>query len=273
MDTTIPLYGFGGGGGTGATLTVTAPEGATVAVSKDGKTKRKTAVNQKAVFRGLTSGTWTITITDGTDTASKTVEIRADYEAEITFFTATLQIVYPAGLVCTATDGATVLTAPDTTGSWICTVDSPGTWTVTAGDWSAEAVLTASGQTQTLRLAQWIVHKGVLTDVGLSNLLISGRTLTPTQETEYLQIHNTLSNQAAGVLTGKKLDLTNAARVTADVEVVTTGANSSAAKFSGIGLVLTQAVGYSSLTNAATGITHEDISRATGKLTLTIDTT
>ena len=273
MDTTIPLYGFGGGGGTGATLTVTAPEGATVAVSKDGKTKRKTAVNQKAVFRGLTSGTWTITITDGTDTASKTVEIRADYEAEITFFTATLQIVYPAGLVCTATDGATVLTAPDTTGSWICTVDSPGTWTVTAGIWSGEAVLTASGQTQTLRLAQWIVHKGVLTDVGLSNLLISGRTLTPTQEAEYLQIHNTLSNQAAGVLTGKKLDLTNAARVTADVEVVTTGANSSAAKFSGIGLVLTQAVGYSSLTNAATGITHEDISRATGKLTLTIDTT
>ena len=185
MDTTIPLYGFGGGGGTGATLTVTAPAGVTVTLAKDGKTKTKTADSGgTAVFRGMTTGTWTATITNGTDTASRTVEITADYETELTFFTATLQIVYPEGLTCTATDGATVLTAPDTTGSWICTVDSPGTWTVTAGIWSGEAVLTASGQTQTLRLAQWIVHKGVLTDVGLSNLLISGRTTTPTQEEE-----------------------------------------------------------------------------------------
>ena len=271
MDTIIPLYGFGGGGGAGATLTVTAPAGTEVTAVRDGRRKTKTAEKGTAVFRGLGSGTWTITITNGTQTASKTVEIKADYETEITFFTAVMEIAYPAGLSCTATDGTTVLTAPDTTGSWTCSVDSPGTWTVTAGDWSAEAELTVSGQTQTLRLAQWIVRKGVLTDVGLSNLLISGRTLTPTQETAYLQIRNTLSNLAAGILSGKKLDLTNAGKVTADMEVVTTGANSSAAKFSGIGLVLTQAASYSSLSNASAGIVHEDISKATGSLSLTID--
>ena len=271
MDTTIPLYGFGGGGGTGATLTVTAPEGATVTVSKDGKTKRKTAVNQKAVFRGLTSGTWTITITDGTDTASKTVEIRADYEAEITFFTATLQIVYPAGLVCTATDGATVLTAPDTTGSWICTVDSPGTWTVTAGIWSGEAALTETGQQTSLRLARWIVKDGTLTEIGLSNLLISSRSLTPTQEEGYVQIHNTLSNQATGVLSGSKQDLTDVARITADVEVLTVG-TSTTAKFNGTALALTTNVKYSSLGNANSAITHEAISQAAGRQTLSLDT-
>ena len=263
----------GGGGGTGCTLTITAPVGATVTVSKDGKSKPSKMVDTTGavVFKGLESGIWTVTITNGTDTASKTMEIRADYETKISFFTATLQIAYPAGLTCTAVCGDTRLTAPDTSGSWACTVDGPGIWTVTAGAWSAEAELTVSGQTETARLAQWIVRKGALTDVGLSNPLISGRTLTPTQENGYLQIHNTLSNQTAGILSGEKLDLTNAARVTADLEVLTTGANSSAAKFSGIGLVLTQAASYSSQSSASTGIAHEDISKSTGRLTLTID--
>lgn len=272
MDSIIPLYGFGGGGGTGATLTVNAPTGAAVTVAKSGKTKSKTAVGGKAVFRGLESGTWTITITDGTRTAAQTVEIQADYQAEIAFFSAVMEITYPAGLTCTAVCGTTRLTAPDTSGSWTCAVDSPGTWTVTAGQWSAEAALTVSGGTETVRLARWIVRKGVLTDVGLSNLLISGRTLTPAQETGYLQIHNTLSNQAAGILSGESFDLADAAKVTADLEVLTTGANSSAAKFSGIGLVLTQAPGYSNLSNASSGIAHEDISKSTGRLTLTVDT-
>lgn len=271
MNTMIPLYGFGGGGGIGAVLTVSAPAGAAVTVAKGDNTKTKTASDGRAVFRGLESGIWTVTITNGTDTASKTMEIRADYETKISFFTATIQIAYPAGLTCTAVCGDTRLTAPDTSGSWVCTVDGPGIWTVTAGAWSAEAELTVSGQTETARLAQWIVRKGALTDVGLSNPLISGRTLTPTQENGYLQIHNTLSNQTAGILSGEKLDLTNAARVTADLEVLTTGANSSAAKFSGIGLVLTQAASYSSQANASTGIAHEDISKSTGRLTLTID--
>lgn len=273
MNTMIPLYGFGGGGGSaGAALTVTAPAGVTVTLTRGGKTKTQTADSDgKTVFRGLESGIWTVTITNGTDTASKAMEIRANYETEISFFTATIQIAYPAGLICTAVCGDTRLTAPDTSGSWACTVDGPGIWTVTAGAWSAEAELTVSGQTETARLAQWIVRKGALTDVGLSNPLISGRTLTPTQENGYLQIHNTLTNQTAGILSGEKLDLTNAARVTADLEVLTTGANSSAAKFSGIGLVLTQAASYSSQSSASTGIAHEDISKSTGRLTLTID--
>lgn len=77
------------GGGSGCTLTITAPAGAAITVTnKAGKVKSKTVgENGLVVFRGLTEGTWEITITNGTDTATKTVEIRADYQAAISFNT------------------------------------------------------------------------------------------------------------------------------------------------------------------------------------------
>ena len=271
MDTTIPLYGFGGGGGAGATLTVTAPEGAAVTVEKAGKAKSKTAVNQKAVFRGLESGIWTTTITDGTRRASETVEIRADYEAELSFFTATLRITYPEGLVCKATDGTSVRTAPDTSGTWECTVDCPGTWKVTAETWSAEAVLTEKGQQVSLNLVRWIVKGGAITEIGLSDQLISDRSVTVTQEDGSVLLNNTKSDQVMGLLSGEKLDLTGAARVTADVEILTVG-SSKLAKFNGDALALTQDTRYSSADNAVNGIAHESISRTTGRQKLTIDT-
>lgn len=87
MGEMIPLYGFGGKSGRAAsTLTITAPVGATVTVSKDGKTKTKNSgTSGVVVFNGLETGTWTITITKGTDTATETVGIKADYHAEISF--------------------------------------------------------------------------------------------------------------------------------------------------------------------------------------------
>lgn len=78
----------GGGGGTGCTLTITAPVGATVTVSKNGKAKpSKVATTGVVVFKGLETGTWEITITNGKDTATKAVEIKADYQAAISFNT------------------------------------------------------------------------------------------------------------------------------------------------------------------------------------------
>ena len=137
MSTAVPLYGFGGGGGgeTGATLEVTAPVGATVTVSKDGKSKTKIADSSGlAVFKGLSTGLWTVTITDGTQTANKTVMVSADYSVKIGFFSATINVTYPAGFSCTATNGETTLHAPDDTGAWLCEVSDSGTWTVTCTD-------------------------------------------------------------------------------------------------------------------------------------------
>ena len=87
MSISVPLYGFGGGSGvSGATLTVTAPAGCTVTVSKDGKTKIKTAgTDGLAVFKGLETGTWTVTITNGTDTFTNTVDLVADYTKTMDF--------------------------------------------------------------------------------------------------------------------------------------------------------------------------------------------
>lgn len=75
------------GGGSGCTLTITAPAGAAITVTNTaGKVKSKTVdANGLAVFRGLTEGKWTITISNGTDTATKTVQIKADYQEKIEF--------------------------------------------------------------------------------------------------------------------------------------------------------------------------------------------
>ena len=157
MQTMVPLYGFGGGsGGTGAALTVTAPAGATVTVSKDGKSKTKVAdLDGVAVFRGLATGTWTVTSTNGEQTsAPKPVTITADYSTAITFFAATIHVTYPAGSTCTATDGVTTLTAPDTSGTWDCVVPNAGTWTVSIGNGFRETV-EVSANSEDLTLSKW----------------------------------------------------------------------------------------------------------------------
>lgn len=155
----VPIYGFGGGSGAGGTLTVTAPAGATVTVSKDGKTLTRVAGDDGiVVFRGLASGTWTLSITDGTQTASKTVEIVSDYATSITFFAATIHITYPAGSVCTATDGTTTQTAPDTSGTWDCVVPNNGDWVVSLDSGLSETVaVTTDGEVYTLN--SWPLYK------------------------------------------------------------------------------------------------------------------
>lgn len=146
-----------GGGGVGGVLTVTAPAGVTVSVSKDGKVKTKTAnAEGLAVFKGLATGTWQLTITDGSQVSTKPVVITADYSTVIAFFMATIAITYPAGSICTCSDGVTTLTAPDTSGVWSCIVPNTGTWTIsiTNGVETAEDTveITADGQSESVAL-------------------------------------------------------------------------------------------------------------------------
>ena len=136
----------------GATLTVNAPAGCTVTVSKDGKTKTKTAgADGVVVFLGLETGDWTCNMVsaDGTQTMQpKSYHITAGYEISLTFFAATIHVTYPAGSTCTATDGVTTLAAPDTSGTWACVVPNAGMWTVSLDSGFSETVsITQSGQT------------------------------------------------------------------------------------------------------------------------------
>lgn len=150
------------GGGTGGTLTVTAPANVTVTVSKDGKTKTKNSgTSGVVVFKGLASGTWTVTITGDGKTAQKNVVVTTDYSTMIAFFAATINITYPAGSTCTCSDGTTTLSAPDTSGTWVCTVPNAGKWTVSSTDGdkskSADVVITTDGQTESVTLL-YITH-------------------------------------------------------------------------------------------------------------------
>lgn len=150
------------GGGTGGTLTVTAPANVTVTISKDGKTKTKNSgTSGVVVFKGLASGTWTLKITDGSQTSSKPVAITADYSTVIAFFAATINITYPAGSACTCSDGTTTLSAPDTSGTWACIVPNTGTWTASCTngeDSTSKAVaITADGQTEIVVLSYTLV--------------------------------------------------------------------------------------------------------------------
>ena len=162
MSIAVPLYGFGASGGTGGTLTVTAPANVTVTISKDGKTKTKNSGTSGVVaFRGLASGTWTVTITGDGKTAQKNVVVTTDYSTAIAFFAATINITYPAGSTCTCSDGTTTLSAPDTSGTWVCTVPNAGKWTVSSTDGdkskSADVVITTDGQTESVTLL-YITH-------------------------------------------------------------------------------------------------------------------
>lgn len=260
-----------GGGGSGCTLTITAPAGAAITVTnKAGKVKSKTVgANGLVVFRGLTEGIWTITITNGTDTATKTVEIKADYQAEITFFSATINITYPAGLTCTATDGVTTLNAPDTSGTWACEVPNAGTWSITAGDWSAEADMTTSGQTETVRVARWIVKNGVPTDIGYSTLLVSQYAVTITPADGFLGLNNT--SGGSGVVSDVKVDISAAKMIIADVDIITVTNGGNYANFKGVGLALSADKGYAYTSAANQGIKSVKLSTEKGRQTMKLD--
>lgn len=155
------------GGGSGGTLTVTAPANVAVTVSKDGKTKTKNSgTSGVVVFKGLATGTWTLAITDGSQTSSKPVVVTADYSTVIAFFAATINITYPAGSTCTCSDGTTTLSAPDTSGTWACIVPNAGTWTAAATDGvenTSETVsITTDGQIVAIELSYllWLYKSG-----------------------------------------------------------------------------------------------------------------
>lgn len=260
----------GGGGGTGGALTVTAPANVTVTVSKDGKTKTKNSgTSGVVVFKGLETGTWEITITNGTDTATKTVEIKADYQAEITFFSATINITYPAGLTCTATNGSTTLNAPDTSGTWACVVPNAGIWSIMAGDWSAEAIMTTSGQTETVRVARWIVKNGEPTDIGYSTLLVSQYPVTITHGNGFLGLNN--QSGGSGVVSNSKVDISAAKMIIADVDIITVTSGGNYANFKGVGLALSADKGYAYTSAANQGIKSVKLSTEKGRQTMKLD--
>ena len=155
----------GGGGGSGATLVVSSPANVSVTVSKDDKfyTKNSGSLGS-ATFKGLATGTWTVVISGNGQTATRTIEITADYAITIAFFSATINITYPANSNCVVANSGGQTVASDTnTGTsaktWTATVNAKGTYTITAtatdgsGKTKSTTVsITADGQVKTAEL-------------------------------------------------------------------------------------------------------------------------
>ena len=155
------------GGQTGATLTVTSSGAGTITVSNTslGKSYSKSVTaGGSAVFKGLATGTWTVKLTDGSNTSTKTITITSDYSTNIAYFSATINITYPANSTCVVTNSSGQTVASDTnTGSstktWTATVGATGTYTVTAnatdgsGKTKSTTVdITADGQSKSVTL-------------------------------------------------------------------------------------------------------------------------
>ena len=151
----------GGGGGSGGTLVVTSSGAGTVTVSNTvlGKSYSKSVTAGGSVtFKGLKTGEWTVTLSNGTQTTTKSVTINADYSVSVAYFSATISVTYPATSTCVVTNssGQTVASDSNTdssTKTWTATVGATGTYTVTvtATDGSGKSKsttvsITADGQ-------------------------------------------------------------------------------------------------------------------------------
>ena len=168
----------GGGSGSGATLVVSCPANVTVTVSKDDKSYTKNSGNLgSAIFKGLATGEWTVTIEGNEQTATKNITITADYAIIMAFFAAYINITYPANSTCTVkTSGGTTVASDSNTGSsaktWTATVNATGTYTITAtatdGSGKSKSTtvsITADGQSEIVTLHYKLYQAGD-TDTG-----------------------------------------------------------------------------------------------------------
>ena len=127
-----------------ATLTVHCPVGVTVRATNETDTFDKVADNGKAIFYRLASGEWDITFVDIEYAPSERITIDSlDYELSMTYFKATVEVTYPAGSVCTCSDGTTTIAAPDTSGHYIFEIKYAGHWVISCvdGDQSQSATV------------------------------------------------------------------------------------------------------------------------------------
>lgn len=156
-----------GGGGSGGTLVVTSSGAGTVTVSNSvlGKSYSKSVTAGGSVtFKGLKTGEWTVTLSNGVQTTTRPVTINADYSVSVAYFSATISITYPATSTCVVTNSSGQTVASDTnTGSstktWTATVNETGTYTVTAtatdgsGKSKSQTVnITTDGQSESITL-------------------------------------------------------------------------------------------------------------------------
>lgn len=165
--------------GPNSKLTVNCPVGSTV-YAMSGEITRAAVPNGlgKAVFVGLPQGTWDIIVQNGANVATETIEIVTDYEITMKFFEATVTITYPAGSTCRVTDGKSVYSAPDTSGTWTRTLPSADVWTASCTNGSQTTtcpiVVSYDGQKLSVKLAYFAAYIDAIFPEGAACICTNG---------------------------------------------------------------------------------------------------
>lgn len=252
MSIAVPLYGFSASGGEGGTLKVNAPPLVAVTITnKAGKTKTKTAnADGMAIFKGLASGKWNVTIvnSDGKPTTI-TADVQTEYTVTIAFFSATINITYPTGSTCTCSDGATTLSAPDTSGTWACIVPNAGTWTVTSTSGtetdSKAVTITTDGQSTSVELsyALFLFKPNAPSDIIAGEWEMPGNsTVTAEAELAVKSVNNFNNNRIISARTKGQIDLTEYSTLQATCKA-SGGSDTKLEVYSGSSVVASTAIG------------------------------
>lgn len=238
------------GGGSGCILTITAVASETVTISKNGKSKSKTADSKGvAVFRGLDTGKWTITIVRGGVPITRVVAVTADYSVAIPLFAATINITYPAGSTCTCSDGTTTLSAPDTSGTWACIVPNAGTWKVTSTSGtetdSKDVTITTDGQSTSVELsyALFLFKPNAPSDIIAGEWeMPANSTVTAEAELTVKSVNNFNGGRLISARTKGQIDMTEYSTLQATCKA-SGGSNTKLEVYSGSSTVASTAIG------------------------------
>ena len=238
------------GGGAGCILTITAVANETVTISKNGKSKSKTTDSKGvAVFRGLDTGKWTITIVRDGVPITRVATVTADYSVAIPLFAATINITYPAGSTCTCSEGTTTLSAPDTSGTWACIVPNAGTWTVTSTSGtetdSKAVTITTDGQSTSVELsyALFLFKPNAPSDIIAGEWEMPGNsTVTAEAELTVKSVNNYNGDRTISARTKGQIDLTEYSTIQATCKA-SGGHNTKLEVYSGSSTVASTAIG------------------------------
>ncbi len=238
------------GGGAGGNLKVIALAGVAVTVTKGSKVKQKVAdAAGVAMFTGLETGAWTVTLPADVSPPTRTVDIDVDYVVVIAYFSATINITYPAGSTCTCSDGTTTLSAPDTSGTWACIVPNAGTWTVTSTSGtetdSKDVTITTDGQSTSVELsyALFLFKPNAPSGIIAGEWEMHGNSaVTAEAELTVKSVNNYNNNRLISARTKGQIDLTEYSTLQATCKA-SGGSDTKLEVYSGSSVVASTAIG------------------------------
>lgn len=120
-----------------ATIDITYPNGSACTCTNGTTTYTAPDTSGKWSCNVPCAGTWIITFTDGDLTKSEDIEISYDgqyIEKTVSYYTATINVAYPNGAICSCANEVDIYSASNTSGNWSFVVHETGEWTVTATD-------------------------------------------------------------------------------------------------------------------------------------------